>query len=324
MAEFSAEGRLKIEEIAARHGFSPDAVATLAQALLIGGGRQAQFSHPEFGGMGQWSSGGMLMIGDMFNNQLKGRIASLADELAALVGQMNFAPSMQSQSQYQSPPGAAPYPGGQMQSGTGSQQQMQGGSIGVQGGYGGTSLFVPGSGSANWWPAELGTAGSVGAQNDLKYAYFPAARRLAILLGGNVTVYDTGDHVIGGFSQQQGGGQSLTFTSQLGTVRVADLPVVRGSAVPSASAAPAPVSEPEPIPQPAAPETKAASETAAPAAPAPAHGTPASPGPADGGSTRSESDEIFYKIEKLAELKAKGLLSEAEFEAKKSALLSRL
>jgi len=39
-------------------------------------------------------------------------------------------------------------------------------------------------------------------------------------------VYDTGERTISGFSQQQGGDRSLTFTSQFGLVRVADLALV--------------------------------------------------------------------------------------------------
>jgi hypothetical protein len=38
-----------------------------------------------------------------------------------------------------------------------------------------------------------------------------------------VTIYDTADHEIGGVSQQQSGDASLTFVSQRGLVRVADL-----------------------------------------------------------------------------------------------------
>jgi hypothetical protein len=38
-----------------------------------------------------------------------------------------------------------------------------------------------------------------------------------------VRVYDTGDHRIGGVSQQQGATQTLSFSSQLGTVRLEDL-----------------------------------------------------------------------------------------------------
>jgi len=42
----------------------------------------AQFSHPEFGGSGQWMSGGMLMLGDMFDHELKRRVNALCMELS--------------------------------------------------------------------------------------------------------------------------------------------------------------------------------------------------------------------------------------------------
>ena len=41
----------------------------------------AQFSHPEFGGMSQWSPG-MTMVGDMFNNGLKSKLDAVCSELA--------------------------------------------------------------------------------------------------------------------------------------------------------------------------------------------------------------------------------------------------
>ena len=40
---------------------------------------------------------------------------------------------------------------------------------------------------------------------------------------GRVHIYDTGEHRLGGFSQQQSGRQSLAFTSQTGPVRLEDL-----------------------------------------------------------------------------------------------------
>ncbi len=40
---------------------------------------------------------------------------------------------------------------------------------------------------------------------------------------GKVRVFDTGEHRIGGFSQQQSTTQHLTFSSQLGTVQLEDL-----------------------------------------------------------------------------------------------------
>jgi hypothetical protein len=44
-----------------------------------------------------------------------------------------------------------------------------------------------------------------------------------VMRDGRVRVYDTGDHRIGGFSQQQSGSQTLTFTSQTGPVRLEGL-----------------------------------------------------------------------------------------------------
>ena len=73
-----------LNELAARHGVSAGAVQTLQDALRRGGGRMAQFSHPELGGMGQWSAGGMTQVGDMFNAPLRDRVAALCAELAAL------------------------------------------------------------------------------------------------------------------------------------------------------------------------------------------------------------------------------------------------
>src|ERR1700709_2679436 len=73
-----------IAEIAQRHGFSADAARAVVEALRRGGGGMAQFNHPELGGMGQWAMGGMLMIGDMFNHDLKARVDGLCRDLAAI------------------------------------------------------------------------------------------------------------------------------------------------------------------------------------------------------------------------------------------------
>ena len=79
--------------------------------------------------------------------------------------------------------------------------------------------------SSQWWPAALGTPASSGAQNDVRYAYFPDRRRLAIDMNGAISVYDTLDHRIGGFAQQQGASSTLAFTSDRGVVDVAKLPL---------------------------------------------------------------------------------------------------
>ena len=253
MQTLTPEGRRIVADIASRNGLSLDAALALLGALQAGNGNQAQFNHPDLGGMGQWSQGGMLMIGDMFNNDLKYRIGAVCNELAGFL---------------RSQPAAS------------FQSQSQSGGAGV-------SLFSAGSGGG-WWPAELGSPASVGSQNDMRYAYFPAARRLAIQQGGQTRVYDSGEHQISGFAQAQGGDQTLTFTSQHGLVRVADLAPI------SPGHAPAP---PEAAPTDTAPAPQRA---------------------------QISGDAIFGAIERLAELHKKGVLSDEEFAAKKRELLIRL
>lgn len=312
MSKLSAAGAKILDEIAVRHGVSQNAVEHLLLAVISGGGTQAQFNHQDIGGMGQWSQGGMTMVGDMFNNGLKATVDSLCTELATLArGSEAFQqPSGQSQSQSQ---------GGSM----GGMGSNMGGGMG-----GGVSLFVPGTfRSATWWPEELGQPASTGAQNNLRYAFFPGARRLAIDIAGHITVYDTQDHQIGGFSQQQSGDQSISFTSQYGLVRVAELKVVSPEAqqteAPIASDAPAPAdmqpdapfdggaNAPLSVPMPAA-----ASQAKAP--------FPAASPPPTAQAQPVSADDIFDKIERLAGLHAKGILTDQEFETKKAELLARL
>src|SRR6202163_2563748 len=123
-----------ISRVSIRHSISADAVRTILRALRSGGGTMAQFSHPDFGGMSQWSSG-MTMVGDMFNNSLKTKLDAVCTELAAYVAQT---PSDQG-----------------------------------RGREGDEVSYRSSSQGSNWWPGELGTPSSVGAQNDVRYAVFP-------------------------------------------------------------------------------------------------------------------------------------------------------
>lgn len=340
MQGLTEDGRRIVESVANRHGFSIDATSQLLTALAAGGGWQAQFSHPELGGMGQWSSGGMIMIGDMFNNGLKYRVDALCNDLATVLRDSSpLAPvPMQSQNQnngqYQGHYQGSGQNNGQSQS---QSNGMNGGGMnGNNTSSGMTSLFVPGS-SGNRWPAELGNPSSAGSQNDLHYAVFPHVRRLAIERGGQVSVYDTGNHVIGGFSQQQGGDQSLTFTSQFGLIRVTDLPIVTnatpadngdgsgngsGTDYGTANFAPAPqqVAAPiqAPMQTPMPPPIQTAPEPA-PFAPQP----PFAPVQQQLAPATSD-DEIFSRIERLADLRKKDIITAQEFEAKKAELLARL
>lgn len=160
-----------------------------------------------------------------------------------------------------------------------------------------------GQGSGNWWPGDLGQPSSSGGQNNTRYAYFPSTQRLAVEHDGSVTVYDTLDHQIGGVSQQQGGNNSLTFSSQYGTISTLSLPLISG-----------PGSEP-------APQTN----FVAPQDPTPANDTQEVPTPADQSEQpSSSSSEILELLEKLGQLKEAGVLSEDEFAGKKAELLERL
>jgi hypothetical protein len=71
-----------VDRLAKQHSVSPAAVQLVMTALRKGGGRMAQFSHADFGGMSQWSPG-MSMVGDMFNTQLKSKLDALCTDIAA-------------------------------------------------------------------------------------------------------------------------------------------------------------------------------------------------------------------------------------------------
>jgi hypothetical protein len=261
------EGETIAGDLAGRHGFSVAAVTHMMYAVLNGNGSMAQFAHPEFGGSGQWMRGGMLMLGDMFNHGLKNRVDALCYEISGILANQ---PGLLSSGSFQS----------QSQGGNARQTQA----IGELQGH--SSLFLPDPAS-NWWPQDLGAPNATGSQNSVRYAYFSVARRLAVQTGLDVWVYDTLDHQIGGFSQQQGSGGSILFTSQHGTVNLSNLPVVSQNG------------------QPFRKTPTAFSGSGAPTGSKP-------------------SSDVLATLEHLGSLKTQGILTDAEFNSKKADLLSRL
>jgi hypothetical protein len=216
----------------------------------------------------------------MFNGYLKSRVDALCGDLSALVANQ---PGLIQTGSFQS----------QNQGGYNQQHQQTGGGPGFAPGSGPNSLFIPPpntGASGNWWGEELSWPNSTGSQNNVRYAYFAQAQRLAIDVNGTVTIYDTLDNAIGGFGQQQSYGGSFTFSSQYGTVDVASLPVVSVNGVPAGRPAAPSQFEPNVAPR-----------------DAPGAGT-----------------DVFGAIEKLAALNSRGILSDAEFATKKAELLSRL
>lgn len=263
MQQLTPTGEQALQDLAQRYRVSVDAVRTLLFAVSAGGGTMAQFYVPELGGGGQWMRGGMTMVGDMFNSGLQATVSGLCSELSALLASQQVFVPL-------------PLP------------------------RGGPGFMAPGNA---WWPAELGSPSSSGGQNDARYAYFPQAQRLAIDRGGQLTIYNTLDHQIGGVQQQQGGPYgSLSFTSQFGTFTVDSLPIVSPApAQPTRDASP-PAWQPPPSPAP--PAFQAAS-----AAPS--------------GATQSH-EQILAALERLGHLHQKGVLSDEEFKSKKAELLARL
>ena len=197
-----------VARLAKQNDVSPDGVKAVLDALRSSGGRMAQFSHADFGGMSQWSSG-MTMVGDMFNDGMKTKLNAVASELSKHL--QNSSGSAKSGDDQSSSDHSA---------GTGDRHQKSSSSSNSDN----VSYRSEGSKSGrDWWPENLGSPSSVGAQNDIRYAVFPQSRRLAIDDHGKTKIYDTADHQIHGVGQSQGSGSTLTFTSQSGVVRVSDL-----------------------------------------------------------------------------------------------------
>jgi hypothetical protein len=259
MQESTPEARQVMTDVAYRHGVSLDAVRTVLRALSAGHGTMAQFDHPDLGGMGQWNLGGMTMVGAMFDRDLKVRVDALCTELASLLHER---------------PDLDPAPIAEAR---------------------GTAAGT-GASRGTWWPPEFGQPSTAGSQNDMRYAVFPASRRLAIESGGRVTLYDTGDHLLSGVSQQQGPGQTLAFTSQHGPVALPSLPVVE----PGEGEAPAA--------RDVASDREAAGEAGA------ARPRASGQSPVDHMATLSG----------LADLHARGVLTDSEFAAKKAEILARI
>lgn len=294
MRQLSPAGQQLIDDIAQGHGFSVDATLSMLDSVINGNGNMAQFSHPEFAGSGQWMRGGMTMVSDMFNNHLKGRVDSLCFELSNLIASQ---PDLVRSGSFQSQRQGSGYDNGQAQFSYGGGQQQND----FNGDLSSASLFVPPApgDSGAWWPADLRWPNSTGAQNGVRYAYFAKACRLAIELNGRVTVYDTLDHNIGGFSQQQSYGGTLSFNSQYGLIDVGSLPVISVDGV--APFAPMPDAW---VGQPMQSESDNIHNN---------HRAPS-----------AKPQDIFATIEKLADLHAKGILSDDEYTSKKAELLSRL
>ncbi len=250
MASIDDRDRQFFDTLAGRYGFSTPGVASMCASVARGNGRMAQFDNPDFGGAGQWMHGGMTMVGDTFDSSLKARVAGLCGDLAQALaaGEVTNATAA-----------AGPVAGIPEHAGPNERRAAQ-----------------------PWWPPEFGAPDSSGAQNGRRYAYFAAARRLAVDEDGCVTLYDTLEHRISGVAQANTTDTSLTFSTGVGVVDLAALPVVPGIFAKPVAQSPRPAQRATP---------------------------PADP---------------FSAIEKLAELRSNGILTDEEFAAKKAEVLRRI
>jgi hypothetical protein len=210
MKTLSAAGQQTVNEIADRYNLKPETVEALLKAVVRGNGTMAQFNLPELGGQGQWMSGGMTMVGDMFNNGLRGTVDKLCNELAKLVTTTVLFEDVDDPADV-----ALAHEGTRV--GTGA----------------GNGFFSEPSSS---WPAIFGSPTSTGSQNNFRYAYFAPVHRLVIEDNGKRTIYDTKHHQITGVSQQQGSTVSYRFMSQEGQVDVSALEVVSDPDAPKRAA----------------------------------------------------------------------------------------
>lgn len=144
-----------------------------------------------------------------------------------------------------------------------------------------------------WYPAELGVPTSSGGEGDFRYAYFVGNSRLAIEENGEVNVYNSLDNQIIDVLRSQDGGDWLLNTPY-GMVKVSKLPFLYTLHQSVSQKNPESHLDEPPLDDYGLPQ-----ETAL-------------------------ENEIFGFIEQLSDLHNYGMLTDAEFKAKKAMLLKRL
>src|SRR5271156_6095210 len=77
------------------------------------------------------------------------------------------------------------------------------------------------------WPSELGIASTSGSSAEMRYAYFPQNRRLAVEWRGVLTIYDTAEYQFRGMLQAHSAeAVGISILTQRGRVRLSDLATV--------------------------------------------------------------------------------------------------
>jgi hypothetical protein len=77
------------------------------------------------------------------------------------------------------------------------------------------------------WPSALGIASTSGTSAEMRYAYFPQNRRLAVESLGVLTIYDTAEYQFRGMLQAHSAeAVGVSILTQRGRVRLTDLATV--------------------------------------------------------------------------------------------------
>jgi len=157
----------------------------------------------------------------------------------------------------------------------------------TEGGFGADRIAEPGAPTPaprQWWPAGLGIPSSSGVQGEVAYAWFPYACRLAVRQSDRLAVYNTSGHSITGLDGTARGGRSDDERHSR-TCRSCSTGRRRC-------------------------------------------GSPGQRGVRSAGAAVSSAlscpDDPLAMIDRLAELRASGVLTDQEFVAKKTELLGRL
>ncbi len=82
MQQLTPTGHDVVADIAARYSLSTDSVLCMLAAVHEGDGMMAQFDCPELGGWGQWMQGGMVMISDPLDQNMRAAVDGVCDELS--------------------------------------------------------------------------------------------------------------------------------------------------------------------------------------------------------------------------------------------------
>ena len=175
-----------IQSVAQRYLIAEPVVRKLFDQLKVSCATACSFDIPELGGMGHWSPGHVTGAPGA-DHSLRMRIDGLCSELAALIqGSETSAPEALTRAAHTAPAsGRVDLPAGE-----------------------------------SWWPASFGMPAASGERHGMRFAFFPAAKRLLVQQGARIDAHDTRDAQVTGVAEMSGETTSLMFNTDKGTVKL--------------------------------------------------------------------------------------------------------